>query len=67
MNTQIIIVAAVIIAETLSLAIAPSALNAMASQPRDCFHKGTGDEISCTDVNGKNSNNCNRGGQQCRD
>jgi hypothetical protein len=68
MNTQTIILAAVIITATVALAIAPSVLTASASQPRDCFHKGTGDELdSCDDQHGKNSINCNRGGQQCRD
>ena len=67
MNTQTIILAAVIITATVALAIAPSVLTASASQPRDCFHKGTGDAIDCNDVNGKNSINCNRGHQQCHD
>jgi hypothetical protein len=67
MNTQTVLLAAVIITAIVALAIAPSALTASASQPRDCFHKGTGDEIPCEDTHGKNSINCNRGGQQCRD
>jgi hypothetical protein len=67
MNTQTLILAAVIITATVALAIAPSILTASASQPRDCFHKGTGDEIDCGDTHGSNSINCNRGGNQCHD
>jgi hypothetical protein len=67
MNTQTIIVAAVIIAAAVSLAIAPSASNVFASQPRDCFHRGNGDEIDCGDQHGNNAINCNRGGNQCTD
>jgi hypothetical protein len=67
MNTQTIILAAVIITATVALAIAPSVLTASASQPRDCFHKGTGDPIDCTNEKGDNAISCNKGGHQCRD
>jgi hypothetical protein len=60
------IIAAVLIAATAALATAPAALNAMAVQPRTCFHKGRGEEISCSDTHGSNSINCNPDGQQCR-
>jgi len=67
MNTQTLFLVAVVIAATASLAVAPAILTASASQPRDCFHKGTGDEIDCNDTHGSNSFNCNRGGNQCHD
>ena len=67
MNTKTIVLAMVIIAATAALATAPAALDAMAAQPRDCFHKGTGDAIDCSDARGSNSINCNRGGNQCTD
>jgi hypothetical protein len=69
MNTQTILLAAVIITATVALAIAPSVLTASADQPRTCVHKGTGDELdSCNDVHGKNSINCNPSGKnQCHD
>jgi hypothetical protein len=67
MEIKTLVIAAVIIAATAVLATAPAALNAMAAQPRECFHKGTGDEISCSDTHGSNAINCNRGGQQCSD
>jgi hypothetical protein len=68
MNTQTIILAAVVITSIVALAIAPSTLTASASQPRDCFHKGTGDKLdSCDDEKGDNSISCNKGGHQCRD
>jgi hypothetical protein len=58
----------VIVAATTALATAPSVMNAFAEQPRDCFHKGTGEELeSCDDERGNNSVSCNRGGNQCRD
>ena len=67
MQTKTLVIAAVIIAATAGLATAPAALDAMADQPRECFHKGTGESIDCSDVRGSNSINCNRGGNQCRD
>jgi hypothetical protein len=68
MNTQTLILAAVIITATVALAIAPILLTASADQPRRCFHKGTGEEIPCGDVKGKNSNNCNPSGKNdCHD
>jgi hypothetical protein len=72
MNSKTLVMAAVVIAATTALATAPAALdavmhNADAAQPRDCFHKGTGDEIDCSDARGSNSINCNRGGNQCTD
>jgi len=68
METKTLVIAAVIIAATTVLATAPAALNAMAAQPRNCFHKGTGESLdSCDDEHGNNAISCNRGGQQCRD
>ena len=68
MEIKTIVIAAVIIAATAALAIAPTALNALAAQPRNCFHKGTGDQLGdCSDEHGNNAISCNRGGQQCRD
>jgi hypothetical protein len=67
MNTQTILLAAVIIATAVSLAIAPSASTAFADQPRKCFHNGTDEPIDCNDTHGKNSINCNPGGKQCSD
>jgi hypothetical protein len=67
MNTKTIVLAMVVVAAIAALATAPTALNANADQPRDCFHKGTGDEIDCDDEKGNNASSCNRGGQQCRD
>jgi len=59
--------AMVVVAAIAALATAPAALNVYADQPRDCFHKGTGDEIDCDDEKGNNAIDCNRGGNQCRD
>jgi hypothetical protein len=68
MNTQTILLAAVIITATVALAIAPSVLTASADQPRTCFHKGTGDSVDCGDTHGSNSINCNPSGKnQCHD
>jgi hypothetical protein len=71
MNTKTIVLAMVVVAAIAAIATAPTALNANADrggeQPRDCFHKGTGDEIDCDDEKGNNANSCNKGGQQCRD
>jgi hypothetical protein len=68
MNTKTIVLAMVVVAAIAALATAPATLNVNAEQPRDCFHKGTGEELdSCDDEKGNNSIDCNRGGQQCRD
>jgi hypothetical protein len=69
MNTQTILLAAVIITATVALAVAPLTLStASADQPRKCFHKGTGDSIDCGDTHGSNSINCNPSGKNdCHD
>ena len=61
MNTKTLVIAAVVIAATASLALAPIFIStAMADaggiNHRECTHKGTGDEVDCdTGVHGKNS------------
>ena len=62
----------VILAVTAFIATAATAMVLYATpvhadQPRDCFHKGTGEEINCDDEKGNNAVSCNKGGQQCRD
>jgi hypothetical protein len=71
MNARFSIVVILAITAFIATAATTMVLNATpadAAQPRDCFHKGTGDELdSCNDEHGNNAISCNRGGQQCRD
>ena len=60
MNTKTLVIAAVVIAATASLALAPIFTStAMADKGginhRECTHKGTGEPIDCeTETHGKN-------------
>jgi hypothetical protein len=67
-NTKTIVLTMVVIAATAALAVAPVVVmhHADAAQPRICYHKGTGEVISCDDENGNNAVSTNRGGQQPR-
>jgi hypothetical protein len=70
MNAKFSIVVILAITAFIATAATTMVLNATpvdAAQPRNCFHKGTGEQISCSDENGNNAISCNRGGQQCRD
>jgi hypothetical protein len=63
----VVILAITGIIATAATTMVHNAVPAHADQPRDCFHKGTGEEINCDDEKGNNAVSCNRGGQQCRD
>jgi hypothetical protein len=70
MDTKFSIVVIVAITAFIATAATTMVLNAtpvQADQPRECFHKGTGEEIDCEDRRGSNAIDCNRGGNQCRD
>ena len=71
MNAKFSIVVILAITAFIATAATMMVLNATpvhADQPRDCFHKGTGEKLdSCNDEKGNNAISCNKGGQQCRD
>jgi hypothetical protein len=58
MKTKTLVIAAVIIAATASLALAPTFTStALAKQTTEvCIHNGNGEQVDCNDTHGKSSN-----------